>query len=259
MNRNLSFGPRGWAILTLAGGAALASPFLRPAQLKNSQSSSEQNAGGLTCNPSAYGSGAFESVPAFPADFSDEKASGASQPYQVVLRELPSTAAAQQLPAWASKTSRLDDLISSNFASGELPSATPVEAQRPQEMQPWINDPRQRAQSVVVPSEQSLAVNRHSPWQSSESQADAVEPNLANVNSRYADTNWHVETPDVRALLRETAVASTLAPQESQRPGALVGASLRSVNRSSSNDSSVTHEQHKPKFVFQPGLKHDAR
>jgi hypothetical protein len=242
MNRILSFGPRGWAILTLAGGAALASPFLRPAQLKKQPSGSELNAS--------------ETAPTFRTGLATGVTSGIQDTYQVVSQRLPSKASAEQLPSWVSKKSRLDDLLSNSLAPNELPSTLAVEPQRPQELRTWVNDPSQERHSSVPTTAPTIAANRYSPWHSTETQAVTVESNRPDEDSRYADTNWHIESPDVRALLRETAVNSKIVRQKDLQPGALVGASLRS---STHGGKPETPELRKPKFVFQPGLKADDR
>ncbi len=124
MNRTHAYvGPRGWAVLTLAGGAALASPFLRPPHLDSARLESP------TSNAASFAGGTVSSN-AFDVSLSSAQV----LPVRVVSGVLPTTVSkldefvetsTPEFPAWVKPPSPLDDLIARGTAPIE--SASTVE------------------------------------------------------------------------------------------------------------------------------------
>lgn len=149
MNRMHAYvGPRGWAVLTLAGGAALASPFLRPPQLDSARFEA----------PSATApnfAGAHLSFPALDASPNSTQ----HLPTRVVSGALPTTlskldefadASTPALPDWVKPRSPLDELIarsSTPATAAALESAalesTATDAGLPTAGSPLASSPRQ--------------------------------------------------------------------------------------------------------------------
>lgn len=153
MNRTHAYvGPRGWAVLTLAGSAALASPFLRPPQLDSTHfgapSSLAPNFAGETISTNASAANQRAA----------NLTSAHALPGRVVSGVLPTTvsklddfadfadASPPQLPAWVKPRSPLDDLIARGTAqldSAQLDSFLAVETPRLQAhvelepLRPW--------------------------------------------------------------------------------------------------------------------------
>jgi len=135
MQHNRStLGPRGWAILTLAAGAGLASPFLRPPQVDLAERVSE--------SPMAP-----TSFPAHLATARRERSTrqgvlGASDslPHGTLPEHGPSGQSPTQIPEWATPPSRLDQLISQG-AAPPWRHENVVESPKLPPLDPWTSLP----------------------------------------------------------------------------------------------------------------------
>lgn len=146
-NNKSSVGPRGWAILTLVGGAALASLFLRPPQTQQTNHLNDSAA----------------SRPAWPGRLASAQLSGehtAKRPLEVseLVSQLDaapmdaiqgSRLPTPQLPAWATPPSPLDHLISQGTAPpwNHAPPTQPLEP-----VGTWFNGPNSTGKSLSTQS-----------------------------------------------------------------------------------------------------------
>jgi len=205
MNRTHAFvGPRGWAVLTLAGGAALASPFLRPPQVDSTHFGS----------PSAI-------APNFTGEAISSNASATNLPSahalpgRVVSGILPTTvskldefadSSPPHLPAWVRPRSPLDDLIARGTApldSARLDSAQAVETPPLQArielepLRPWRGnklplsgqiEPAEQVLAKVAPQALPPLAHHASPWQTNPTE------NASSSNSqRLAHKETHAD------------------------------------------------------------------
>lgn len=130
MQKNVSLmGPRGWALLVLCGGVALASPFLRlPAVDPSQQQPAPPELGEAAWLTASFAHEPVD-VPPYP---------GRGLP-PVNHQQLPSTYANQApvtLPAWAPPHSQLDDLIAQGAAPAWDAEKTQTELAP---LEPWRN------------------------------------------------------------------------------------------------------------------------
>ncbi len=140
-------GPRNWAVLVLAGGAALSAPFLRnpgnpaptqdaaanPLEVDFSKKSwpdvREQSLtppGQVTSNLSVQDWAQLERL----------KSTAGSAPRKVT-GNLPSTSATP-LPAWADRGPRVDQLVNDSIRAEPLPPAAPVGSAAIDPLRPWM-------------------------------------------------------------------------------------------------------------------------
>lgn len=192
MNRTHAFvGPRGWAVLTLAGGAALASPFLRPPQVDSTHFGSPS---AIAPNFTGEAISAIASAANLRAT---HLPSAHALPGRVVSGVLPTTvskldefadSSPPQLPAWVRPRSPLDDLIargtapldSARLDSARLDSAQAVETPPLQArvelepLRPWRGnklplsgqiEPAEQVLAKVTPQALPPLAHHASPWQ----------------------------------------------------------------------------------------------
>ncbi len=205
MNRTQAYvGPRGWAVLTLAGGAALASPFLRPAQIDSAR---------LASGPATSELAAWSPIP---SELDGFESSSNLLPGRIVSGTLPTTVSRLDdwttseiplLPKWVTQQSPLDELISRAKSPAPQPDSY---VERPTaELQPlrtWrggrLSDGK-APQDYAASSEQesSLAISSHrdSPWDIAESAAPTLaDRQLAdptdNRISSWTDPKWPDQT-----------------------------------------------------------------
>ena len=124
-------GPRGWAALILASGAALSAPFLR--NPGNTPPDEQPNVGTLpqvAATPSTWPDLHERSLtpPQAAANLTEQdwaelsrlqKISGASP--RKVTGELPSTSGPSKLPAWADRGPRIDQVVKETLVTDSLP------------------------------------------------------------------------------------------------------------------------------------------
>ncbi len=227
-------GPRGWALLTLVGGAALAAPFLRPPQstepIPDPQLPAAQTAGLArlasmdlsAANPSGLGR--------LPNDRSPYDLSDLSQ--QITP---PASAAPSQLPAWAPVHSPIDQLISQGTAPPWQPDSRTESTLKP--LAPWIND-LAADQPPLTPTSPTGAVALRA-W---------PEANSLPVADRR------------RSALIEPPTVGNVAPASSSSPGTIMGSlagtsqSMRAAStpRLRPPESSIAPPARRH-FVYQPG------
>jgi len=174
-------GPRGWAALVLASGAALSAPFLRnpPPSPGNPQAGArpqldvsqhswpELREHSLT--PSTVATNLSEQ------DWAEltrlQKPSGASP--RKVSGELPSTNGPPKLPAWADHGPQVDQLVKENLRHDALPPlASDHEAAALAPLRPWMGhglkpnpdaDPNSATASLPTPTDSPFALNQPDP------------------------------------------------------------------------------------------------
>ncbi|MEZ6138766.1 MAG: hypothetical protein R3C53_28095 [Pirellulaceae bacterium] len=266
-----TLGPRGWAILTLAGGAALSSPFLRPAQLAQPEpliTDPLPTAPVLAANYGPAPSFASQSSMRTGTTASIVEASSPATTVDVsaisnAQKVITSNQAA--LPTWAKKASPLDALIQVGPVAGEF---TELASGALQPIQPWQS--HGTTQDVLASGDDlsQLAAQRHSPWQeTADLPAFESQPALA--------TNWKPEKVDIAKLLNDNArnqrsnshplQAAPIGQLEGElvQPGGLARATLRrstssvanSATDTSSTDTNSTAPPSRGNFVFQPSLR----
>ncbi len=144
-------GPRGWAALVLASGAALSAPFLR--NPSSAQSSSPQPLGALPQVDSTnltWPNLNERSLtpPQVATDLNEQdweelsrlqKISGASP--RKVTGDLPSTLGVAKLPAWADRGPRVDLLVRETLRTDTLPPLSDVNINASlQPLRPWMGE-----------------------------------------------------------------------------------------------------------------------
>ncbi len=233
--RNATVGPRGWAMLTLIAGAALASPFLRTPRIDVGGVAPDFSTGGpLPIGPgqlaaSDWISRQHQSRPA--KDRTAPVSSGDALEWSELTPAANSAsgAAAPQLPSWASPPSPLDQLI----AQGTAPPWQ-GESRRDDGLQPlqaWVGETAQSPVPSPIQAARSATV-----W------PPATVPNLAPYPGDKMPASPAFTSPSTEGLAggkdRDAAGRS---------PGALAGTTLRSDNRAGPSAPSS------PQFVYQPG------
>jgi len=144
MKENI-LGPRQWAFVVMAGGAACALPFLQtdnaPTRTDSASTSSQQD-GSFGGSPLASVS-ISERVPSLP------------EPYSPEHRLTGQPSSVQRLPEWANADrSPFDDLVGNTAAK---PAPTPPQGQVPmQPLRPWIAGPGESTSLVTASSPQRL-------------------------------------------------------------------------------------------------------
>lgn len=210
MQRKYSFGPRGWALLTLVGGLLLASPFLRPPQVdveEFARGSSMPPASGFgpfdtlestTKKPANIGSASSDSMSVDGTDFSQ----------QIVL---PAGTSPTALPAWAPTHSPLDQLISQGTAPPWQSDSASVSTIKP--LEPWVNSAGTSQRQHALPSALAHA------WPDANSLpiADSA-PELGRTPGSLAGTAQHVRR-DTLPRLRPPADQTPARPQYVYQPG----------------------------------------
>ena len=185
MQHNNSYvGPRGWALLTLVGGAALASLFVRPPQAEEPAAAAKV--------PAAQPEGLARLAS---MDLSTAHSNGLSRlTNERSLYELselsqqivpPAAAAPSELPAWAPVHSPIDQLISQGTAPPWQPDSESQSALKP--LTPWINDLANDKPLAALPSPPAAVAQRAWPEASSVPVADrhrsalSEPPRLGNI------------------------------------------------------------------------------
>ncbi len=210
MQKNSSFGPRGWAVLTLVGGVTFAAPFLRQPRLAEKQFA---NASSLpptsgpnpteamrpTTNSSASSGSAFQdSVLADGLGFSE----------RIVP---PAATTPTALPAWAPTRSPLDQLISQGTAPPWNSDARNTSTIKP--LEPWVN----AAESSQPPLALPPTLARAWPDANSLPITDSA-PVAARTPGSLAATAQHVY-PSSTPRLRQPANPAPTQPQYVYQPG----------------------------------------
>ena len=144
-------GPRGWAALILASGAALSAPFLRNSTTPRPVDQSATGALPQVATTNNAWPDLHEHSLTPPqvatnltekdwAELSQlQKISGASP--RKVTGDLPSTKAVSKLPAWADRGPRVDQLVNETLRTGSLPPLSGTEVNASLEpIRPWMGD-----------------------------------------------------------------------------------------------------------------------
>jgi hypothetical protein len=150
--RKSSVGPRGWAMLTLVGGAALATPFLRPPQVDVD--------GLVTESPltRTNGPGRLASLESTANGLSDLYPE-ASEPLRYDFAQQlapPAGGSPSRLPAWAPARSPIDQLISQGTAPPWQSNAASVSTIKP--LDTWVNAPPTHQPNATGPREPQPAL-----------------------------------------------------------------------------------------------------
>ena len=221
MNRAINYvGPRGWAILTLAGGAALASPFLKqpriapPSQLAQDTNSPDSCVQSAALEKASLTEKSFLPNPATSSQHSFSPSTDSQESYvrsRAVTGTLPSTSIPDsfepnlpaELPDWAAKQSKLDALIAGDISALEAPpNRMPLQ---PQPLEPWLDvvdqqSMRQRASDQLHNSldDQLTSRSRYSPWHNEE-QRNVLEANSESpIISASNSLALHDEAPSAQ-------------------------------------------------------------
>ena len=262
MKNRLAIGPRGWAVLILLLGAALASPFLRGPEMRSANSyrlASEHSAvsqiiGG---NP-------------------------ATAEVRVVSGILPSTqaphASGENMPDWARPRSQLDELIAHGVAPAPAGKYS-TNAYHPADMQAWTPPQEDNGRSSSIPAylagvgeiPELVAIGNTSTVPSSPWERDGLPPALSNEiqNSgtlasqpHYMQLHqhlpWQAELPAAAAERGDRALASgrAVAGQAIPTPlGFSNTASQANLPGSRVPTDATRLRERIPQYVYQPGLK----
>lgn len=216
-----SVSPRGWAMLTLVGGATLASPFLRPPQVDVDDVVSE--------SPLAHGSVPSRLVSqevslGWPSDITTAPAGSLPFDSSSLSPHIapPSASSPAALPAWARTRSPIDQVISQGAAP------------------PW-NAPASSGSSI----------------QPLETWVKPLSDNLPPRDVAAIASTTAGRWPEMNTLPAKPEVKLSTSPNRS--PGSLVGSapsglpSTPTLMRPQSGPS-LTPPTTQPKFVFQPGF-----
>ncbi len=252
-NRKATVGPRGWAMLTLIVGAALASPFLRTPRV---------DVGAGTPQTSNTGTPLLAAGQPAPADWfsgplppqpTANQAAGVPARGAYDWSELTPAAsnslgsAPPQLPSWAAPPSPLDHLIAQGTAppwQGDGQSAT-----GPQPLQAWVGEAQCPTQTL----------------DHSTSQASVWPPTNIPELKPFPDQPI---LPSPRGASPSSAGFATGqgSTDSSRPPGALAGTTLRSATAPSTTNhherraaSPAASAPPSPsQFVYQPGFRAQA-
>lgn len=252
--------PRGWAMLTLVGGATLASPFLRPPHVDVDSSVTESPLA-KTRDPS----GMVAAVSYLRTADVDTIADSARSPGQHTGNQLPdfdSVESAPSLPAWAAPRSQLDELISQGAAP-----AWESESQQAklQPFQPWMNSNSDSAShSFPTPGAQA-AQHRIAPPACQASPWDSIEPDREQPRQRplsgphfAAGQHWQQAAPSIPELVPQRRTVPVLTNPHTDPPPSsaanLIGARLSQQSAAPPSQISNSRSAVPRRFVFQPGF-----
>lgn len=289
--RKPRLGPRGWAMLTLAGGAALSSPFLRPAELKvpvgepalRYEVTSETT---LASTPFAASGNA-----AWPLDPAQRDAQPSqtlhATPRQLGSERLPSTdPTPRQWPDWVKPTTRLDRMIAEGAVHAPSPARQDWEPNRSSlpARDPWVADgtsPSLHANATApMQSVASSVAQRESNWSmASPFRSSAVDSAAIDSGTGHPDGNrsrWPQADPSkLRGLANRDSHSEFPSGQGTFLPASIAGGSRNATNRSvaprqpgSNLQSATSGSRQQPatappgnqakrekQFVYQPGLQ----
>lgn len=210
MQKKSFIGPRGWAVLTLIGGVALASPFLRGPRVDVEGLASESSR-----SPESGLSrfAAPESTTKNPANIDSASSDTRLYDFSDFSQEIvpPPGSSPTALPAWAPTRSPIDQLISQGTAPPWQSDKASVSTIKP--LEPWANAAGTNQQQPTLPS--TLA----SAWPNASSLpvADSA-PALSRTPGSLAGTAQHVRpaaTPRLRPPVNQTPAQ----PQYVFQPG----------------------------------------
>jgi hypothetical protein len=248
------FGPRGWAVLILAGGAALATPFMRAPRVAMEDEISESPLAKSRGSNTAFAAASFARPMGF--DHLDRPAGRDDLP------EIISPDAGDNLtpdfPSWASPPSRLDDLIAAGAAPpwSDSPTATTLPP-----MQPWMN--RRLTHSTTPPT--TASAPSHLPSSDTSNQ-------FARRASPWDQPGEAARDPNSSQPIKPPPYPTTALPSTAFQPG-MTGGSLTGATRHSSTSPGAVSTTVNPAaassaavgqapaasgkrhFVYQPGLR----
>ncbi|MEO8270764.1 MAG: hypothetical protein ABI557_13660 [Aureliella sp.] len=210
MQQKSSVNPRGWALLTLVGGVALASAFFRTPRVDDEGLANESllpTASGLgrlaslmssATNPAKIGSTSRDPLPYDFSDFSQ----------QIVP---PTASSPTELPAWAPTRSPIDQLISQGAAPPWQLDKASVSTIKP--LDPWVNEAATKQQQPAKPSKLASA------WPDAKSLpvADSA-PALSRSPGSLAGTSQHLR-PTSTPGLTPAQTRTPAQPQYVYQPG----------------------------------------
>lgn len=234
-NNRTSVGPRGLAMITLVGGAVLASPFLRPPQVDLVEN--------ITQSPLAYPTSPGRLASPQPAaqhsaQPAAQLSSGSNDQHSASVANVPelfdtNNSSAQivepQFPAWAKPPSPIDHVISKGTAPSWHHQSDATSGQL-QPLQSWVGGTANR---VVMHPESQHEV-RPLPSTQSPQEFVAAPPIMPTTTLREPTTAQAVIPPAIGSL----AVASQAVPYQSPSNQTQPQPSIPATS----------------KFVFQPGF-----
>lgn len=247
----------------MAGGAALASPFLRsrPASLDEPRSTSVTP---VLLTGTSDAVAAWQQSPNSQTDLNNPH----NLPLPTTGRDPTSGAEASapaSLPPWAVKPSRLDDLIATQPVTPAAPawsgdvSGTAAGSDSLPDFRPWREDGLASPQPSSLPGTQQLAEQRYSPWQDT----PGLETSPARLGEAQPPESYANLWPDESLQVDPRALAEppALLPQRPSQPLGLVRATLSQPPAAPSSPSSESNGESNGapastrQFVFQPGYR----
>ena len=141
-------GPRGWAALVLAGGAALSAPFLqKPGKVPDSEDSSADIPGSVDFSNHTWpdlrekaltppGQVTTHLSEQDWADLARLQNNSGAMPRKLT-GDLPSTSGSP-LPSWADRGPRIDQLVNDSIRTEPLAPAAPVASSEIEPLRPWM-------------------------------------------------------------------------------------------------------------------------
>lgn len=256
----ISLGPKGWAILTLAGGAALASPFLHPPVARPLHDSPEHNT--FAQNGRAQDSDWQSDSP------SDSE--GPDSVVRIVSGTLPSTTLASSdapMPEWARSRSKLDEIMAQGAVDAPINST--LSRNPPTQMKTWTSTWQDRPQTETPPMTNIVDTRRasstarqlpSSPWENvspdGENSRYRTPPQLKSPTSN--PSSGHLAQQSGSLVGNSTARnGGTGRNRETQREGNSGNPAREQAAMTDTRKRLTQPTKRVPQYVYQPGMKRD--
>lgn len=232
LNYRTSVGPRGLAIITLVGGATLASPFLRPPQVDLVENIAEAPLA-YPASPGRLASLQHSAQPAAQLSHGSADRLSASVSNVPELFDTNNSAAhvtQPLLPAWAKPPSPIDHIISKGTAPSWRHESDAASGQL-QPLRSWVGGTANR---VVVNPESQREV-RPLPNTQPPQEFIAGPPTMPTTTLREPTTDQAVLPPAIGSLAATSQAVPFQSPSNQTQPQSSIPAAS--------------------KFVFQPGFR----
>ncbi|MDX1928776.1 MAG: hypothetical protein SFV81_19760 [Pirellulaceae bacterium] len=217
-------GPRGWAILVLAGGAALAAPFLRNPNNPTHTKGNAANPSELDFSKKSWPDVREKALtPEGPvatnlnaqdwAELERLKAHSGTGPRKLT-GNLPSTSATP-LPAWAERSPRIDQLVNNSIRTEPL-APVPASSAGLDPLRPWMG-------SGMKAKAEGSASSTQGPGFS-----NTASSNTGTSNGLSSDFVFHAPNPDARwnSIPSTATNSSTLPPDDSNHDSGALASNL---------------------------------
>ncbi len=250
-------GQKGWAAVTLAGGATVASFFWKLPE-PNWAAAGSLAAESTLAQPQSEVPSAFSSAPPdgrlIDVAYAETDHFGS---HQVVSARRPITTPV--LSSASSARSDLDELINAGViknqpAAGDNQSAFALQPLRPWTERPLDLSAAEAARSVNGGADAGRGANvaGHSPW----SQVDTSRLGATDTLPQERVAQWPDQSTRTE-IIRRRQPASHLPsrPADAESTGGLVGAFLGSRRARAASPPKLTSETPRRRFVFQPGAR----